>query len=85
MELRPISIPAPVPPATRARDAGAPAAEAARPHEAADAPALQDLLTPAEREFFARLESLGPLTYRPGAARAAVPAAPTGQRLDVRG
>ncbi len=69
--------------------APAAAARAAQEPEAAAAPAaepsLWDLLTAEEREFFQQAATLGTVTYRPSRAAAAVPAAPTGQRLDVRG
>lgn len=70
----------------------APAAQtpAAAPSEAAPAApgetGLWDLLTSEEREFFQQVANLGSITYRPSRANAsAVPAAPVGQRLDVRG
>ena len=61
---------------------------AARP-EAATAPAaehsLWDMLTEEERQFFSDQAALGPITYRAGGSAAPAPAAPLGQRLDVRG
>jgi hypothetical protein len=57
----------------------------ANPSPAARAAALSDVLTTEEREYFAKLEQLGPLTY---GRRPAVPVpatdAPRGQRIDVR-
>ncbi|MEP6571547.1 MAG: hypothetical protein ABJD11_02595 [Gemmatimonadota bacterium] len=45
---------------------------------------LSSVLTDEERDFFAQLATLGPVTY--GRSRiAAQPAAPRGQRLDVMG
>jgi hypothetical protein len=44
---------------------------------------LWELLTPEEREFFSQLAASGPMTYSRTGTTA--PAAPTGQRLDVRG
>ncbi len=85
MNLNPIGpgrapLPQPLSPARASQNADA---ASARP---AEARALEELLTPEEREFFARLESLGPLTYRPNAPRAGTaPVAPIGQRIDVRG
>jgi len=74
-------VPQPLTPARPAPEAGG-----AAPARLAEARSLEDLLTPEERDFFARLETLGPLTYRPNGPRAgATPAAPTGQRIDVRG
>lgn len=71
-----------------ARPADAPAAGGpADPAAGAPAPApatLWELLTPEERAFFAREQSLGPLSYSPGRPRAAADA-PLGGRLDVRG
>ncbi len=46
---------------------------------------FRDLLTAEERDFFQQAAALGSITYRPSRAAAAIPAAPTGQRLDVRG
>ncbi len=81
--IRPAGLPFPAPqsasPLARpsgARPAPAPAA-AAEP-----AASFMDVLTPEEREFFAQLSAMGSLTYRPGSAD--TPAAPTGQRIDVR-
>lgn len=70
-------IPNPLPAA--APHAAAPASPAAR-HAA-----LTDVLTPEEREYFARMEQMGPLTYgrRPSVAPPA-PDAPRGQRIDFR-
>lgn len=63
-------------------NAAAPAASSA---SAASEPTLWDLLTAEERDFFQQAAALGSITYRPSRAAAAIPAAPTGQRLDVRG
>ena len=72
--------------------AAATASRAATPPAAADpqAPAdssLWELLTDEERTFFSQQASMGALTYgrARGAAASAAPAAPIGQRLDVRG
>ncbi len=71
-ELRPGR---PGPPA----QAADPAPSAAKAREAS----LWETLTDDERAFFDQQAALGPLTY--GKQRAAsAPAAPTGQRLDVR-
>lgn len=81
MHITPVSI-QPHPAAAGGRPA--PSA-AARPAEAAAQPSsLWEILTPEERAFFTQQASLGPLSYRPGGP-AAPTAAPTGQRLDVRG
>jgi hypothetical protein len=57
------------------------------PELAAAAPAsLWELLTPEERTFFQQLATVGRLTYAPGPrADEHATAAPTGQRIDVRG
>ena len=62
----------------------------AQPAPAAHAPArasaaLRDVLTSEERDYFAQLEQLGPLTYgrRPSASQPAIDA-PRGQRIDVK-
>ena len=52
---------------------------------ATTAPALWDVLTAEEREFFAQQSALGPLTYRHGGTPAKDAPAPTGRRIDVRG
>lgn len=63
-----------------------PAASAANaPGGAAHETTLWDVLTADEREFFAQQAQLGAVTYRPAHAAAATPAAPIGQRIDVRG
>jgi hypothetical protein len=49
------------------------------------AESLWDVLTPEEREFFARQAELGPVTYGRPRRGADVPQAPLGRRLDVRG
>lgn len=46
---------------------------------------LWDMLTEEERAFFSEQAALGTVTYRPGRGGGAAPAAPLGQRLDVRG
>jgi len=53
--------------------------------QAARTASLTDVLTPEEREYFARMEQMGPLTYgrRPAVAPPAVDA-PRGQRIDLR-
>ncbi len=53
--------------------------------QAARSASLTDVLTPEEREYFARMEQMGPLTYgrRPAVAPPAVDA-PRGQRIDFR-
>lgn len=72
--------------ARAAKEAEASAApSAANPAGAASEPTLWDLLTAEERDFFQQAAALGSITYRPSRAAAAIPAAPTGQRLDVRG
>jgi hypothetical protein len=43
------------------------------------------MLTAEEREFFEAQASMGPLTYRPASPRKSQAAAPTGQRIDVKG
>lgn len=91
MAIERVGIPyTPVPRADRAAQPGAAAAanraaESAPPAAEAGEASLFELLTPAEREFFARIETLGPLTYRRGVNRQPDTAAPTGQRVDVRG
>ena len=62
-------------------------AEAARTASPAEAASLWDLLTPDERTFFTQLSNLGQLGYAPGPPRSDErnAAAPTGQRIDVRG
>ena len=47
-------------------------------------PALWKVLTAEERAFFARSESLGPLTYAPGSAAEARETVARGGRIDVR-
>ena len=46
---------------------------------------LWDMLTEEERAFFSEQAALGSVTYRPGRSAQPAPAAPLGQRLDVRG
>lgn len=84
MNFDPIGIPR-VPAARTPLAPSRPTESNAAPASPAEAPSLADLLTPDEREFFARIESLGPLSYRPNAARRETPVVPTGQRIDVRG
>jgi len=75
---RPVEHPAaPGTDTTPARDA-APAATSR-------ASSLWEVLTPEEREFFAREQELGPLTYRPGGVPAPKTPPPTGRRIDVKG
>jgi hypothetical protein len=67
---------------------GAAASAARKPEQAPAESSLWELLTEDERSFFSQQASLGALTY--GRGRTAAPAnpagaAPTGQRLDVRG
>jgi hypothetical protein len=52
---------------------------------AVKASSLADVLTPEEREYFARMEQMGPLSYgrRPAVAPPAADA-PRGQRIDFR-
>jgi hypothetical protein len=68
---------------------GAPAAAVARkPEQAPAESSLWELLTDEERSFFSQEASLGALTYGRGRTSVAARpsnAAPTGQRLDVRG
>lgn len=69
--------------ATAAAAAPAAAPPATPAATRAAAPSLADLLTPAEREFFATQAALGPLTYGPRRA-ADRPPAPLGGRIDAR-
>jgi hypothetical protein len=67
---------------------GAAAAEARKPEQAPAESSLWELLPEDARSFFSQQASLGALTY--GRGRTSAPsnpagAAPTGQRLDVRG
>ncbi len=68
----------------RPRVAAAPAADSPAPSAVGEG-ALWDMLTAEEREFFNEQAQLGSVTYRPGRQSAPIPAAPVGQRLDVRG
>lgn len=61
----------------------APAAPAATAPAAREA-SLWEALTDEERAFFDQQAALGPLTYGKPRSPASAPAAPTGQRLDVR-
>jgi hypothetical protein len=84
MSIEGIGIPSVAIPGIEPSRAPAPA-EAPSPAEAGgEARSLWEMLTPGEREFFTRLEALGPLTYRPGSAKAPPSTAPTGQRIDVK-
>ncbi len=79
--------PQPVQPVTyspRARVATPASATPAAAPAAAES-SLWDMLTEEERDFFSEQAALGPVTYRPGRSAAPAPAAPLGQRLDVRG
>jgi hypothetical protein len=83
----------PLPPAAgayaraAASAARATAASAAAEPQAPSDSSLWELLTAEERTFFSQQASMGALTYgrARGTAAAAAPAAPIGQRLDVRG
>lgn len=78
--------PPPAPPIAPAVARPAPAApRSAAADGATPAPSLWDVLTPDERAFFEQLAALGPLAYGPAGGRETGPAAPLGQRLDVRG
>ncbi len=58
----------------------------AAPTAAAQPATLWELLTPEERTFFQQLATMGQLTYTPGdRPDDKNGAAPTGQRIDVRG
>ena len=88
MNVTPAGSPPPIAAPLPARPAAEPSPvpePAATPVSASRARSLWELLTPEERDFFAQQESLGPLTYRPGAAKPAAPAAPVGRRIDVKG
>lgn len=91
LPLRPFSPPV-LTGAGVSRGAAAPAAPAApaarKPEQAPAESSLWELLTEDERSFFSQQASLGALTYgrgRTSAAARPAGAAPTGQRLDVRG
>ncbi len=56
--------------------------EAAAPSGAP--PSLWSVLTDEERQFFLGAAAMGPLSYGPSGAKPAAPAAPLGQRIDVR-
>ncbi|HLU24473.1 MAG TPA: hypothetical protein VKZ58_02020 [Longimicrobiales bacterium] len=47
-------------------------------------PALWSVLTTEERAYFARVQAMGPLTYRPGAGDASSAPAVRGGRIDIR-
>ncbi len=47
-------------------------------------PALWSVLSPAERSYFARMRSMGPLTYGPGSGNSGAPGVVQGGRIDVR-
>jgi len=81
--LQPLVLPALPPAANRAG-----ARDAAPSSSAPGESTLWSLLTDEEREFFAQQAGLGALTYGRGATPAAAtnaPAAPLGQRIDVKG
>jgi hypothetical protein len=86
--LLPVAARETVAPATTARTADSPVRSTGEATEASapqPAESLWDVLTPEEREFFARQAELGPVTYgrpRRGTTEAQ---APLGGRLDVRG
>jgi len=62
------------------------AAPAGAPAQAPQEASLWEILTEEERAFFQEQASLGPLTYKPGGSgKVPSSAAPTGQRIDVRG
>jgi hypothetical protein len=77
----------PILPPAGSRTPAAPRATSDPARAAATEPAsLWELLTPEERTFFQQLATVGQLTYAPGKATdEANAAAPTGQRIDVRG
>ena len=85
----PASNPARIPlqlPGLPAAPASPRPARATAPAAAPQPATLWELLTPEERTFFQQLATMGQLTYTPGDRpdeRNA--AAPTGQRIDVRG
>lgn len=85
----PASNPARIPMLPAASTRVAPAPRGAREPErttTAEPASLWELLTPEERTFFQQLATVGQLTYAPGArADERTAAAPTGQRIDVRG
>lgn len=72
------------PAAPKAAERANAGAEAAEPAAAAES-SLWELFTSEERDFFTQQAALGSVTYRPARAATAGVAAPTGQRLDVRG
>jgi hypothetical protein len=84
-EQRPTTVDGSKPGPTAAAAAPAPSADGVLPSEApvGTDPAFWSVLTTEERIFFARLQSLGPLTYGP---RSAAPKAALarGGRLDVK-
>jgi len=67
------------------QQAAAPAAQAPATPAAKATASLRDVLTSEERDYFAQLDQLGPLTYgrRPSAPQPGLDA-PRGQRIDVR-
>lgn len=73
--------PVPADPAPPAPTAPPPSPEAVPAGQDAT---LWDILTEEERSFFLSRTALGPLTYGPGAGHHGNPAAPVGQRIDVR-
>jgi hypothetical protein len=84
MSIEGIGIPSGAIPGLESSRGPAPAEAPTRAEASPEARSLWEMLTPGEREFFSRLEALGPLTYRPGTAKAPPSAAPTGQRIDVK-
>ena len=81
----PARIPFLPPTGTRAATPPRPAADTERAAGAEPA-SLWELLTPEERSFFQQLAATGRLTYAPGGKPdERNTAAPTGQRIDVRG
>ncbi len=72
--------------ADRAETGQQPRAVASLPSEAPSGtdPALWSVLTSEERQFFARAQALGPLTYGPDVGRTGADAALRGGRVNVR-
>lgn len=96
--IRPEGQPGRASEGVRSAPQGRPSAPAAAPREgltleqatlpseppAGTDPALWSVLTGEERAFYARAQALGPLTYRPDAARPAQETMARGGRIDVR-
>lgn len=81
---RPAHPPAAAPPAAPVQAPGAEGSLPVEPPPGTD-PALWSVLTSEERVFFARVRSLGPLTYAPGSrVESQAQPLPRGGRLDVR-